>query len=762
MGGDGVAGLVGRVSQLEQGRAQIARALSGPGGVVLIEGEAGIGKTTLLRALAAVDAVILRGGTHELQRDRPYGLIADTIATADDLALAAMAIQLRASEPGENDDQLRLVDDVVDGIERLSLERPLVIAVDDVHWADDASVAVLARLSRRLPLIRVCLLISLRPGPRSPALAALVHAMVESGGTHLDLAPLEPAEVRVLVNNLVGEPASPGLMRAVEAAAGNPLFVTELVAELTRLAPGAGPLEVPLLPPSLRQTILRRLSYLSSETVDLLRLASVLGDSFLVADLSTVSRLPVADLLPQLREACDMRVLVNDADHLAFRHALVRDAVYHDIPRSIRTGLHREAGRDLAGRGAPASQVAAQLSLGAAPGDPDAIMWLRRAAAEATSASPSTAANLLLRALDLMARDDPARVSTMADVAMLLLWCGEISESETVVLTALALDVTPADQARLRFLYATVLNQLGRPSEAVTQMDVLAQLGGISDAVRARIRSTRASSLMAAGEVRMAVVDAQEAVEMAERLGEAVPLVHGCMTLASAAYNRGELDQAMGWCRRAVPDDTPIGAVASLSTGADFRVHLYHTLALASSDADRDKDAESASRAMGSFAGLPFMLPLWHAERGFRRYRRGEWDDAVVDLEAGLAAAREHGALGRVLVSSALARIAVHREDDALADLAFAIIDDAMARGAVAGFELPLTTWVLGLRAEREGNADEARRLFDRAWSLVERGGTGYQAWIGPDHIRCQLRAGNTDRRSSKRARGGVAMPRTR
>ena len=99
-----------------------------------------------------------------------------------------------------------------------------------------------------------------------------------------------------------------------------------------------------------------------------------------------------------LAEAIRARVLEDDGDRLRFRHDLIRDAIYEDLPASVRRGLHREAGQRLARAGAPALQVAEHLARGAGPGDAEAIGWLTRAAREAAARSPDVAADLLERA----------------------------------------------------------------------------------------------------------------------------------------------------------------------------------------------------------------------------------------------------------------------------------------------------------------------------------------------------------------------------
>ena len=126
-----------------------------------------------------------------------------------------------------------------------------------------------------------------------------------------------------------------------------------------------------------------------------LRFASILGSSFTVTDLSVTMDRPVVELFGVLAEGIAGRVLEDDGDRLRFRHDVIRDAIYEDMPATIRHGLHREAGQRLARTGAPALQVAEHLARGAARGDTEAVGWLSRAAHEAAAKSPDVAAALL-------------------------------------------------------------------------------------------------------------------------------------------------------------------------------------------------------------------------------------------------------------------------------------------------------------------------------------------------------------------------------
>ena len=178
-----------------------------------------------------------------------------------------------------------------------------------------------------------------------------------------------------LVAQAVAAEPGPRLLAEVAGAAGNPLFVTELLGALAQeeaitTAGGRAEVAETVLPPTLRLTILRRLSFLPEPALQALRSASILGSGFSLTDLATVTGRPAVDLSVVLGEAIRARVLEDDGARLRFRHELIRDAIYEDLAGSVRRALHREAGQRLAQAGAPALQVAEHLARGARSGGP--------------------------------------------------------------------------------------------------------------------------------------------------------------------------------------------------------------------------------------------------------------------------------------------------------------------------------------------------------------------------------------------------------
>ena len=383
--------ICGREAEIGALGAALGRVAAGGPSIVLVEGEAGIGKTRLLAQVLedarGLGMQVAAGRAEELERTRPFGVLASALGCArssPDPRRAAIAGLLAAPATGEQGPitvtsdpglRFRVVDAFTDLVEELALGGPLVIGLDDLQWADPSSLLTLGVLGRRLDYLPVGVIACFRPSHQTAELDRLAGALEAAGARHLVLRPLTREAVTGLVAQAVAAEPGPRLLAQVSGAAGNPLFVTELLGALAlegaiTTAGGRAEVAETVLPPTLRLTILRRLSFLPEPTLVALRSAAILGSGFSLTDLATVTGRSAVDLSVVLAEAIRARVVEDDGARLRFRHELIRGAIYEDLAGSVRQALHREAGQRLAQAGAPALQVAEHLARGAAPGDP--------------------------------------------------------------------------------------------------------------------------------------------------------------------------------------------------------------------------------------------------------------------------------------------------------------------------------------------------------------------------------------------------------
>jgi DNA-binding NarL/FixJ family response regulator len=689
--------LIGRDGELDIARAVVDRVQQGSGGALLIEGEAGIGKSSLLNTvLAGTSAQLFRAGAHELERERPLGLVLEALRSADDQTAHAEALRLQQLLH-EGASGFVLSDGAVDLLERASLKGPLLLALEDLHWADAASLTVVGQLIRRLDVVGVGVLATSRPAPRSSELNLLVSMIELAGGVRIGLGPLDADAAHELARRESGGAMPEGLGLAVERAGGNPLYITELVHAM-REEQSIGY----ELPPSLRLMILRRLSHLSQQTLDILRLAAVLGEEFAVADLCAFAGRTAVEMEPLLREASTTGVLRPTDQALAFHHELVRDAVYQDAPLPVRRALHAQAGHALARLGAPASRVAAHLSLG---DDPDAVGWLRRTAQEANDVDPNVSVTLLRRALDLLDARDPERIRVSTEAAIGLVYASRPNEALELARDTLAMGPDDFESAvRLRHAMTSALVQLGRHAAAA---EVWAECVPTNwpDDIAAGMLASRANIRLKLGAAGEAVADARQAIALGKRAGDPRPVVWGSLTLAERAFFEGDLQDVLAICAKAPTD-------ASLQTAlrADLRPHLHFVHTRALTDAGLFEEAETASRLLRDIARKSGRnsLPNSYGARGERLYRAGEWVSAQAELETGLDIALEQGPSGRPFVASTLLRLAVHLEEANLAERAKGAIDADLAGGAVQPQEIERCRWALAAYDKWRGAGGDA------------------------------------------------------
>jgi tetratricopeptide (TPR) repeat protein len=753
----------GRAAEIAVLGEALDRAASGQSAVVLIEGEPGIGKTRLLdEALADARGrgmQVAAGRAGELEQTRPFGLVASAFGCAPsspDARRVAIAELLVAGGGGERGPitvtsdpglRFRAVDAFADLAEELALSGPLVIGADDLQWADPSSLLTLGALVRRLAYLPVALVGCLRPSPRGPELDRLAGALASAGAQYLILRGLANDAVTDLVTEAVAAVPGAGLLAGISGAAGNPLFVTELLAALAqegaiKTADGRAEVADATLPPSLRLTILRRISFLPDESLRTLRAASILGSSFTLTDLAAVAGRSALELSVALAEAVRAQVLEDDGNRLRFRHDLIRDAIYEDLPGSVRSGLHREAGQRLARSGAPALLVAEHLARGARTADAEAIGWLTRAAREAAPTSPDVAADLLERAMGLMGPANAARDRLLAERASSLMWAGRISAAKNICRTLLERDhdLNAEGPARLCLGYALVAQ--GRQGEALPELERAAGSPGLTDAERAGARAW-------AGYARLSLVDLDGASATASQVlsaGRADPLATSVAmaTRALASVHRRHLTEALEIIDEAVSlaDQSPG------RRGHRFPIHVTRGFILTELDRlDEARSTLGTGRRIGEELGTGWHLPNYQMISAATRFLAGDWDDAIAEVEASRELADETGeSYSLVLGHCVLSLICVHRNDLSRAGAA------ARAAMGQAGEPGPryLGLWPMWANAcllEAGGRVAEAFALLDECWDrFAQLGLTLESRAFGVDLVRLALASGERER----------------
>jgi DNA-binding CsgD family transcriptional regulator/tetratricopeptide (TPR) repeat protein len=755
-----VSRIRGRAAEISVLGEALDRVGSGRHTVVLLEGEAGIGKTRLLDA-ALENArgrgiQVLAGCAGELERTRPFGLVADAFGCArrsPDPRRAAITGLLASGGGGEQNPitvtsdpglRFRAVDAFADLAEELALPGPLVIGVDDLQWADASSLLTLGAISRRVAYLPVGLIACFRPSPRPPDLDRLAAALGAAGARHLVLSGLSERAVTELVTEAVAAEPGPGLLAGMAGAAGNPLFVTELLAALAqegaiKTAGGRADVAEMTLPRTLRLTTLRRLSFLPGDTLQTLQAASILGSSFAVTDLSVTTARPALELSRTLAEGIKGQLLADDGDRLRFRHGLIRDAIYEDLPLSVRRGLHREAGQRLARSGAPSPQVAEHLARGAAFGDAEAIEWLTRAAREAAATSPDVAADLIERAVGLMPSADPGRDELIGEQASSLMLAGRIADAEAACRLVLGRDHAPRVADSLRICLGQVLLAQGRVDDALGELEGAADSPTLTGADRPAARAWAAYARLWLGDLDGAAAAAEQARLAAVSAGDHLSVSVAMTTLARISEFRGDLRHA-----RHVIDEAV--RLADLSPGRlGHRYPVCMTQGHILIELDRLEEARSVlstGRRISEELGVRWPLPTYQVFLAFERFIAGEWDDAIAELEASLELAEEIGeTYSRGYAYGVLSLISLHRNDLSRAQQTASAAARDLA-GWSPGYRTSWAAWPHALILEADGEPGRALAGLADNWDRCTSAGLAleYPA-VGADLIRLALTA---------------------
>jgi class 3 adenylate cyclase/DNA-binding CsgD family transcriptional regulator len=712
--------LVGRDAELARIAGALEAARAGKGSVIVLEGEGGIGKSRLadeaVSRATALGIRAFRGASHELERARPFGAAIEAFAIetgSPDPRRAEIAGMLREGANGPAELRFGVADAIADLVDELVVRTPGLLVLDDLHWADPSTLLVAAGIARRAPTLPLVVLIALRPLPQSPDVESLLDRLDRTGAIHLRLGPLSPDAVAQLARESLDATPGPALTQATAGTGGNPLYVIELISALRtdgaiEVTDGVGELRSRTLPEGLRVAILRRLSFLAKPTLDVLNVAATLGTSFAVGDVAAVTGRASSDMLASFDEAVRAGLLEARADRLAFRHDLIRDAIYEDVPVPVRRALHAQTGRVLAASGAPAVRVAEQFALATSGPDVAAAEWSRRAALEVGPAAPSSAVELLERALMFLPGDAGLHAEIDADLARFLTAAGRPADAEAAARRVLARAVPSDVELTARLAFQQALFASGKLVEGAAEARVSVSL---DEAQRARLRAEGALPAFLSGDAEGAERQATAALEVAEPLGDAVTMARALEALSACYDVRGLVAEAIATARRSV-------AVAESAGSAEaFERDPRFALAMTLITAERLDEAANVLEDMRS-ARARWDGPLAHAFRALRHWRAGTWDECVAEAEASLAVADETGIrLGDVAAGSVLAGVCTHRGD---LSRAAALLDEVTTRFGT-GFQFG-GQWFIEARAElleASGRIDEAFDFVDTAWQAI-------------------------------------------
>ncbi|MDX8150597.1 AAA family ATPase [Patulibacter brassicae] len=646
----GDRGLLERERELGALATAVDAAAAGDGRALLVLAGAGLGKTALTDATAALAASaglrVLRARGAEVERGFAFGVARqllerevrglDDLEARDAARLGLAALDLEATAAVDPDAAHGLLHGLYWLVASLVERRgPLALVVDDLHWADPPSQRAMLHLARRLDGLGVLLVLAARD-EADPELDALRR---EPAIERLAPVALGPDATTELLQRLAGAPADPGAGAACHRlSGGNPFLIRESVLALRREGRPADEAALTALarsaPEPLRREVMLRVSALGPDAVAVARAAAVLDqdtDLRRLAELAGCSRERAAEAVGRLAGA---QVLDGDVAP-RFVHPLLRSAVHGDITAVERAVLHERAGRLLLAHGAARSRAAVHLALAEPGADPEVAALLHDAGRDALAkGAPATAAELLGRA---DAEPPPAarRAAVLLDLGRAELALGEPAAAAAHLARGLAACDEPAGRAELAVHLGRALVEAEGPDAAVRALDAAEE--GLDEAGAMRVAVERTTLAFFVPD---RVAEARRALERHARLPGTAPvqrvaLANAALALAFDPEERAATARTLA--RRALGD----GALAAaIGTESPAWGQACYAAAFAE-DLDTVERESHGAVDEGRRRGAPLALVAGHLGLAMVRLARGELAGAVAAGDAVLAAAPE-------------------------------------------------------------------------------------------------------------------------
>lgn len=590
------------------------------GGVVLLEGEPGIGKTALIDFVCArcadVGVAVVRVHADEGLVGHPFGMFAGSP---------------RGSGPSHAPGS---VDDLFDEFVAIADGRPLLLVVDDLQWADAASLGALPSLMRRTIAAGGAGVIAFRSGSRPIEVDSALGRMTSLNPRHISVGPMSAADIAEIGARHVRRPAAPtpsatttGTTTATttglfQRAGGNPMYAVLLAGAVGEGSSSGNELDTS----AVYSAVLRRARMLGATAFATVRVAAVLGRRLDARLISAVAGSSLAEVVDALRLGQDDGLLEDRGDGLEFRHDLVREALLENLSGPVRAGLHRRALEVLRSTGAPVEQLVPHL-LGVELTGVDVEMLVEAA----LSATPATTLTLLDRAVALMPEDHDHFIEVAARRVHALMWAGRVSES--LEAGAALIDASPPEHLalQLRILRVRSLYAMGRTGEALDSHRLL------PDSADPILRSRELAELTITASMARrfdACLDfGHRALELSD---DAFATIFVLCAFASHEVYAGDLAAAREYADRAVAlssrTELTGARIGPLLVRAAVRYAQGDCAGVLADSHLAHKIDDEMSRAF---------TPSVHGNAALALFDDARWDDAQSEVDAGLLALEE-------------------------------------------------------------------------------------------------------------------------
>ena len=700
----------GRDGELTLIGEHLGRLLSGVGTVVVIEGPAGMGKSRLLAEVASMagrlSMAVGRGGADPGDRIVQLAPLLEALLEGPSPILDRNAL---CDTPTSEGARYWLLHDIEALLERVAIETPVVICLDDLQWADSATAAALRTLPARLSTLPVGWFVAARPGPGSPDLRGALDHLERGGPERIVLGALDDTAVAQIAADLLQAVPDTRLLEMAGRAGGSPFLLAELLKglrdeELVRVRAGTAELVRWEVPKRVNESMRRRLERASDAARRVATVAASLGRRFSLGDVAAMLDLVPAALLQPLEELTQASVLVERDGRLAFVHDLTLEAVRSSVPVPVRRALDRQAATVLLAAGALPVEVAMQLAESAEPGDEVAISTLLKAAETLGTTDPGAAADLGRTALELAPPHHRLRGPLVAGTAVWLHAAARGEEAKAFADTALRDILPPAQEAEVRLSIGGMFS-ISPDVRAQSCREALA-LEGLPADLRGRHLALLLHNLVVAGrtvEARTLLDETQAALQAA---GDSRAQSLLLLAESGLEYAEGRFERAQGLVEAALRSSSDAGEETWGHLARQWRCDVLATV-------DRLEESLLLSRenvAAAQRHRQAWALRIFETGHARQLLQVGRLVDAAVILQErySLEAAGEVVSVLDAAAVAALGRAALHLGDRARSRLVTQIARVMIDQGAPSVRRH--AAWILALRATADGDDAGAHR----------------------------------------------------
>lgn len=741
-----LAPIRGRDAQLALIGQRLDALRAGTGCVVLIEGAPGFGKTRVLQEVfyRATGMGIRAGHGMADPIDQVVDLapLLEALFDSEPPLLSSASLNVDHAGPEQ---RFWLLHDLETLLEQAALAGPILVCLDDLHWADNGTAAALRTLPRRLAGLPIAWFLAARPRQGSTQVRSALADVTSTGADRLQLGPLSDDAVAQVVTDIFDAEPDAELLRGAQQTRGSPFLLVELMRGLeaesiVSVESGRARLLADRLPDRVSDDMRARLARLPKAAERSAVAAASLGRRFTAVDLATMTDQPLTQLVPVIGTLIDAAIFTEYDDRLMFEHDLVRDAVRRSVPRSLRRGLDRRGADVLLARGALPVEVATQLAGSAEPGDAAAINTLADAAESLSFTDPAAAAELADRALRLAPADHPRRGPLVARRTIDLFAAGLGEEAKQFADSALGQALLPEQEARVRLSVASMF--VLSPDVRLENARRALALPGVPQDLRAWLEALAFHNTVVA-------VRTDAARELAGRVQGVVHESTSAEARFALELAQAGLDYQVFGFESALQH---LEQAALLGTSQNVQARLAHYFRcwpLAALDRfDEARSAATAGIADAARDRQNWALHIFETWNGLQDLQMGRLDDASVALEGRFTPAEADRVVGIIdaAVVGALGQLKIHQGDERGAHDVAQIC--RVMLGATAPGIRGHAAWYLASYAMSRADLDSARQAV-RSLGDTERASFfplfPHDVWIDPQAMRLAIALGDDD-----------------